>query len=61
MSEQEIKEFVAKLNEGLLEAHKKMLKEKALHDQDIVVDDGNGGILHIPAKQVLEQHPELKM
>lgn len=60
MSEAEIKELIDKLNAGLLEAQKQMLKEKALHDQDIVVADAEGGVLHIPAKQVPEAHPELR-
>lgn len=60
MSEEEIEEFLKKVEEGLLESQKKMLKEKALHGDCVVVSDGHGGVLHMPAEEVLRQYPELR-
>lgn len=61
MSEQEIEEFLARLEEGLLESQKIMLKEKALHDESVVVMDDDDKIVSIPAKEVLRTHPELRL
>lgn len=52
MSEQEIKEFEEKLTVGLRLAEERMLQEKALHDECIVVQTMDGTIQRIPAKQV---------
>ena len=32
-----------------------MLEEKALHNNSVVVSDGNGCVLEIPAKKILTQ------
>ena len=53
MSEKEFKEFQDKLDKGLLLAEKRMLEEKALHGQSVVVINDDGKIIHIPASQVL--------
>ena len=53
MSEQEIKEFEEKLTVGLRLAEERMLQEKALHDECIVVQTMDGTIQRIPAKQVV--------
>ena len=53
MSNKEIAEFGEKLQYGLDLAERRMLEEKALHGQDIVVCDENGNIQRIPAKQAL--------
>ena len=55
MSEQEIKEFEDKLIAGLQLAEKRMLQEKALHDECVIVQNSDGVIRHIPAKQVLAE------
>ncbi len=34
-------------------AEKRMLQEKALHDECVIVQNSDGVIQHIPAKQVL--------
>lgn len=60
MSEREVEEFLQKVEQGLLESQQIMLKEKALHDECVVVSDGHGGVLHVPAAEVLRQHPELQ-
>ena len=53
MSEQEIKEFEEKLTAGLQLAEERMLQEKALHDECVVVQTMDGTIQHIPAKQAM--------
>lgn len=59
MSEKEVEDFLQTVEKGLLESQQIMLKEKALHDQCVVVADGHGGVVRIPAKEVLHLHPEL--
>ena len=53
MSNKEIKEFTAKLEKGLRIAEKRMLEEKALHNETVVVSNSEGKIEYIPAKEVL--------
>jgi len=37
-------------------AEKKMLQEKALHGESIVVCDNDNNIVRIPASEVIDQH-----
>lgn len=55
MSEQEIEDFLNKVEEGLAEAQHNMLVEKALHNQSVVISDGNGHVVTVPAKTLLCQ------
>ena len=57
MSNKEIQEFNEKLRRGLEIAEKKMLQEKALRGQDVVVCGNDQIIRRIPAKQVIEENP----
>lgn len=57
MSNKEIQEFNEKLRRGLEIAEKKMLQEKALRDQNVVVCDAENNIRYIPAKQVIAENP----
>ncbi len=61
MEEKEAEEFVKLIDEGLYESQKRMLKEHALHDSSIVISDGNGGVKYVSAKEILQQHPELRL
>lgn len=54
MTEQEIEDFIHKVEEGLQEAQYNMLKEKALHNQNVVITDGKHSVIHVPAKELLE-------
>ena len=54
MSEAYIEDFLQKVESGLQEAQQHML-EKALHNSSVVVSDGNGCVLEIPAKKILTQ------
>lgn len=53
MSEKDEKLITEKLLYGLKISERRMLEEKALHGQDIVVCDECGNIQRIPAKQAL--------
>ena len=55
MSEKEIFELQDKIDEGLRLAEKRMLQEKALRDECVIVQNSDGEIQHIPAKQVLAE------
>lgn len=55
MSEKEIFELQAKIDEGLRLAEKRMLQEKALRDECVIVQSSDGVIQHIPAKQVIAE------
>lgn len=57
MSNKEIQEFNEKLRHGLEIAEKRMLQEKALRGQDVVICDANDVIRKIPAKQVIAENP----
>lgn len=56
MSDKDYIEFSKKLDEGLLLAEKRMLQEKALRDECVVVCDKDNNIQYIPAKQVIEKN-----
>ncbi|WP_278691594.1 ribosome recycling factor [Leyella stercorea] len=55
MSEAYIEDFLQKVESGLMEAQKHMLEEKALHNSSVVVSDGNGCVLEIPARKILAE------
>lgn len=59
MGEKEIEEYLRKIDEGLQDSRKKLLHDYALHDDSLVVGDLEGNVLHVPAKKILAQHPEL--
>ena len=53
MSESEIEGFINKVELGLVEAQHDMLVEKALYNRPVVISDGNGGVVEVSAKQLL--------
>ena len=53
MSESEIEGFLNKVESGLVEAQHDMLVEKALYNRPVVISDGNGGVVEVSAKQLL--------
>lgn len=53
MSNKEIQDFAEKLNYGLAIAERRMLEEKALHGEDVVVCDDHDNIKRIPASEAL--------
>lgn len=56
---------ISKVNDALtasiFKSRKIMLREKALHNEDVVVGDGNGGVRYINAREFLETHPEFRL
>lgn len=61
MNDEELEEYLSKIQDGLKESRKLLLQEYALHDDSIVVGDDQGNVHDIPAREVLAQHPELCM
>ena len=57
MSDKEFKEFSEKLKYGLELAEKRMLQEKALRNEDVVVCGEDNIIRRIPAKEVIANNP----
>lgn len=55
MSDKEVKEFSEKLRKGLQIAEKRMLEEKALRGEDLIVSSDGKTIERIPARQYLTQ------
>lgn len=49
------------IDEGLSESRKKLLKEYALRDEALVESDENGNVVCVPARDILAEHPELRM
>ena len=57
MSDKEVKEFSERLKRGLELAEKRMLHEKALRGQDVIVCGDDHIIRRIPAKEVIANNP----
>lgn len=53
MSDKEVKDFIDKLDAGLKLAEERMLQEKSLRGETVVVYTEDKGIQHIPASQVI--------
>ena len=56
MSDKEYKELSKKIDDGLLLAEKRMLQEKALRGECVVVCDKDNNIQRIPAQQVIDEN-----
>jgi hypothetical protein len=56
MSNKEVHELSEKLKYGLELAEKRMLQEKALRGESVVVCDKDNNIRRIPAKQVIAEN-----
>lgn len=56
MSDKEVKELMEKLDAGLKLAEKRMLQEKALRGESVIVYTEGKGIEHIPASQVIADY-----
>lgn len=56
MSNKEVHELSEKLKHGLELAEKRMLQEKALRGECVVVCDQDNNIQYIPAKQVIDEN-----
>ena len=56
MSDKEVKEFILKLDAGLKLAEKRMLQEKALRNETVVMYSEEKGIQRVPAKQIIAEN-----
>lgn len=56
MSDKEYKDLSRKIDEGLELAEKRMLHEKALRGESVVVCDKDNNIQRIPAQQVIAKN-----
>ncbi|MBO7557693.1 MAG: hypothetical protein J6T52_04305 [Bacteroidaceae bacterium] len=56
MSNREIQVFSEKIRLGLELAEMRMLQDKALRGESVVVCDSNNNIMYIPAQQVIDDH-----
>lgn len=56
MSNKEVHELSEKLKHGLELAEKRMLHEKALRGECVIVCDKDNNIQHIPAQQVIAEN-----
>ena len=56
MSDKEVKDFIEKIDAGLKLAEKRMLQEKALRNENVVVYTEKQGIQHIPARQIIAEN-----
>ena len=54
MSSNEINDFADKLQYGLDLAERRMLEEKALHGEDVIVCDNDNTIRRIPASEAIK-------
>ena len=55
MSNKEVQELAERLKDGLAIAEQRMLEEKALRGQDVIVCDDNDNIQRIPAKELIAE------
>lgn len=59
MSEKEIKDMMNLIDAGLKLAEKRMLQEKSLRGEDVVIYTEGKGIEHIPASQIIAENSGL--
>lgn len=55
MSEKEVKELMNLIDAGLKLAEERMLQEKALRGENVVIYTEGKGIEHIPASQIIAE------
>lgn len=60
MSNKEIESYLKILDEGLVEAEKIMLQEKASRGETVVNSNEDGTIVYIPAKDIIAAYPQFQ-
>ena len=60
MSDKDAQILTAKLQYGLALAERRMLEEKALHGQDIVICNADDTIERIPASEAIKKIPSVQ-
>lgn len=58
--EQHFTEMGRKIEHGIFLARKRMLHEKALHGQCVILTDSNGDIVRVPAKDIIASRKEFQ-
>lgn len=58
MSNNEVENYIRNLDEGLAEAEKIMLEEKANRGELLVNSDANGNIIRVSARDVIAHFPQ---
>ena len=61
MSDKELELYLERIDAGLMESRKKLLNEYAMRGDSLVESDDEGNVVHVPAKEILDRHPELRM
>lgn len=59
MSEKEVKELMNLIDAGLKLAEERMLQEKSLRGENVVIYTEGKGIEHIPASQIIAEYSGL--
>lgn len=52
-------EFRERVSFGLELSYRRMLREKALHNEDVIMSNNQNEIIRIPAKQILKNLPPM--
>ncbi len=60
MSNNEIEKYLNTLEQGLAEAEKLMLQEKANRGESVINSDENGNIIRVPASEIIEKYPQFQ-
>lgn len=61
MNEEEyVSDLGRKLEYGIILARKRMLHEKALRNQDVIITDSNDRIIRVPAKDIIAARKEFQ-
>jgi hypothetical protein len=60
MSNKEVREFSEKLKHGLEIAEKRMLQDKAMRGENLIVSSDGKTFQHIPAKELLAAEQPVK-
>jgi len=53
MTEEERKELSQKIKAGLKLAIQRLYEQKAANNESVVISDGKGGVIYVPAKGLL--------
>lgn len=61
MSNKEVNELIEKIDAGLKLAEEKMLKEKSLRGETVVVYTEDEGIHRVPASEMLEKYKAMAL
>lgn len=61
MTEEELNNYIEKLDKDLLFASKRFFRRQAMLDRDVVIVDDDGKPITMSAKHYLELYPKMRM